>query len=268
MTVGLQEAAKEKASWRGARQCVPRARCASARPRPRCCRFENSRLGLATNFRQVAPRLKRCKPAEGIREMPSFTVKTRWTDQTQQGGGGGSGADRVRDLVTTKAMMKGVGGGGEGLTVDQATLDQYTKGTRLEGRARIDRSLAGKEALGVTEGIGGRVRISPDAFASDALLTNVVGHEGVHVSQIVAGNFADKWASSAHNVNELEAYRQSSAAGRNFGDPAYSENWGVQMDKIAELVHDLQYTPYYKQATTWPYNYQLQSGDICSACSW
>jgi len=186
----------------------------------------------------------------------------------QQGGGGGSGADRVRDLVTTKAMMKGVGGGGEGLTVDQATLDQYTKGTRLEGRARIDRSLAGKEALGVTEGIGGRVRISPDAFASDALLTNVVGHEGVHVSQIVAGNFADKWASSAHNVNELEAYRQSSAAGRNFGDPAYSENWGVQMDKIAELVHDLQYTPYYKQATTWPYNYQLQSGDICSACSW
>ena len=89
MVLGIDKAAKEKASRWGDR-C-----CASTRPRPRCCRIENARLGLATNFRQVAPRPKRCKPAKGIREKPSFTVKPWWGDQTQQGGGGGSGADQV-----------------------------------------------------------------------------------------------------------------------------------------------------------------------------
>ena len=87
MTVILQEAAKERTlSW-DARRCSPRARCASTRPRGGCCRFENSRLGLATSFRQVAPRPKRWTCAEGIREMPSFTAESRWGDQTQQGGG-------------------------------------------------------------------------------------------------------------------------------------------------------------------------------------
>jgi len=33
------------------------------------------------------PRLKRCKPAESIKETPFFTVQTWWTGQTQQGGG-------------------------------------------------------------------------------------------------------------------------------------------------------------------------------------
>jgi len=81
MVLAQQEATKERASTANAR------RCASSRPRPRCCRFENSRLGLATNFQQVAPRPKRCKPAEGIREMPWFTVESWWSDQTQQGDG-------------------------------------------------------------------------------------------------------------------------------------------------------------------------------------
>ena len=81
MVLAQPEAAKERVSTGNAR------RCASTRPRPRCCRFENARLGLATNFRQVAPRPKRCKPAEGIREMPSLTVESWWSDQTQQGGG-------------------------------------------------------------------------------------------------------------------------------------------------------------------------------------
>ncbi len=91
MVLGSHEAAKEEGLPRGDRRCSLRARCASSRPRPRCCRSENSRLGLATNFRRLAPRPKLCKPAEGIREMPWFTVKSWWGDQTQQGGGFGDG---------------------------------------------------------------------------------------------------------------------------------------------------------------------------------
>jgi hypothetical protein len=59
----------------------------------RRCRSADSRLGLTTKFGRLASRPKRCKPAEGIREMPWFTVESRWTDQTQQGG---SDADLAR----------------------------------------------------------------------------------------------------------------------------------------------------------------------------
>ena len=73
--------------------------CASARPGPRCCRSADSRLGLATNFGRLASRSRRCKPAEGIREMPSFTVESRWTDQTQQGGGSGGGSGAMSEVL-------------------------------------------------------------------------------------------------------------------------------------------------------------------------
>jgi RHS repeat-associated protein len=186
----------------------------------------------------------------------------------QSQGGGGSGAGGGQDLVTTKAMMQGapMGGEGTGLSADPATLASYVKGTNLEGRTIIDPTLAGTEVLGVTDGLGGQVKISPDAFASDALLTNVVRHEGVHVEQVAAGNWADQWQPRAHDVNEIEALRRSAAAVHNFDDPALTQSWGVQIDKLAESVVGLEGTTYFQQVTTWPYNYQLQGDDLCRAC--
>jgi hypothetical protein len=81
MVLAQQQAAKERNLRRGDRAC------ASTRPQMKCCRSADSRLGLTTNFGRLTSRPRRCKLAEGIREMPSFTVESRWTDQTQQGGG-------------------------------------------------------------------------------------------------------------------------------------------------------------------------------------
>jgi hypothetical protein len=202
--------------------------------------------------------------------MPSFMVKSWWSDQTQQGGGGGSGAD----MVTTKAMMEGtpMGGDGAGLSVDQATLDTYTKGTSLEGRATIDQTLAGTEKLGVTD-MYGRVKISPDAFQGDALLNVVVEHEGVHVGQVMSANFANPSSQNykyARALNELEGYRRGLDVTNQYsfaGNPGLESEWGVEVDKIAELTDVLRNSPYSSRVANWPYNYQLGNGDQCPATS-
>jgi hypothetical protein len=160
MVLGIDKAAKEKASRWGDR------RCASARPRPRCCRIENARLGLATNFRQVAPRPKQRKPAEGIREMPSFMVKPWWGDQTQQGGGsafaeGNSEGNDGEGETTIKirgSKVRATTKGGEitSLTVSDPSYEistTYTKGTdpssqSIYGRGTTDEdNLAGNTSL-------------------------------------------------------------------------------------------------------------------------
>jgi hypothetical protein len=202
--------------------------------------------------------------------MPWFTVKTWWGDQTQQGGGGGSGEDQVRDLVTTKAMIGGDTGSQSGaapLGIDQATLDYYTEGTRLEGRATVDYSLYGNEEgiLGITHS-DGSVGINPEAFASGDVLQVVVTHEDVHVGQVMSGNFysysSENWK-AARAVNEVQACRQGvSVAFQLYADnPDFADFLDGQLGYLDANISRLEGTSYYGQVTTWPYNYTLDPGD-------
>jgi hypothetical protein len=204
-------------------------------------------------------------------------VKSRWSDQTQQGGGGGSGEDRVRELVTTKAMVQGSIGEQSGLDplgIDPATLGYYTEGTRLDGRATIDYSLYGNEkgVLGITHA-DGSVGINPEAFADDAVLRAVVAHEDVHVGQIMSGNFwynGSAGRNAALAVNEVQGYRQSVASIlQSYADrPELAGYLDGQLEGLANNLEKLQGTPYFRQVTTWPYNYNLASSDQCppTAC--
>ena len=160
-----------------------------------------------------------------------------------------------------------MGGDGTGLSVDDATLSEYTKGTRLEGRATIDPTLAGTEKLGVTD-MFGRVRISPDAFGSGDILQNVVEHEDVHVGQVISGNFWSNQSPNrdwAHAVNEVEAYRTSTASlFQQYADnPGLAGYLDSQLEQLAGNLGALENSPYLPQVTTWPYNYTLAPGDQC-----
>lgn len=198
-----------------------------------------------------------------------------WCAYTSAQGGGGSGEDRLRQLVTTKDMVGGgfTDGDGNGLSVDKATLADHISGTTLAGRASIDPSLAGTDVLGVTDGLTGQVRISPDAFASDAVLKQVVFHEGVHVDQLIGVNFAAYKGSAANSVNEVEAYRKQLAYSLQFsgGDAASEAARASAMYQLSDLLGGLDRSlggaAYYRQVTSWPYNYALNPNDTCVNCS-
>lgn len=155
--------------------------------------------------------------------------------------------------------------------IDQATLDQYTKGTNLQGRTTIDPSLEGTGKLGVT-GPNGRVRISPSAFRSESLLRLVAYHEGVHVSQIASGNWFTGYSRTyGKAVVELEAYRKDLAYQKTLDFDAQLGTAARQssVDNIADLIYQLDGTAYFEQVTQGHYNYQLRPEDRCpiSVCS-
>jgi hypothetical protein len=166
-------------------------------------------------------------------------------------------------------MVGGANSDESALSADQATLSEYVKGTRLQGRATIDPSLAGTDTIGVTDGLTGRVRISPDAFGSEGLLNQVVYHEGVHVEQVAAMNFAAYKGSGARGVNEAEALRAQLRYSLPFSaqDVASEAARANAMYLLSDTLEALQGTSYYQQVTSYPYNYRLDPSDRCVACS-
>ena len=90
MSAARQKAAKEGKRRQGNPVAATRSRAHRGAWRTAHA-AKNSRLGLATPARVLAPGLRRSKPANGIRKVASFTVKWLCADTSAQGGGGGSG---------------------------------------------------------------------------------------------------------------------------------------------------------------------------------
>jgi hypothetical protein len=170
------------------------------------------------------------------------------------------------ELYTLKGkgdLGSDTGGWNKPLKVDQATLDAVFKGTVLQGRTRIDPTLAGTIKLAVTN-MYGQVRFSPDAFADESLLRMVGYHESIHVLQIAAGNWHTSNETYAKLVNEVEAYRKQIAYSYGLKQSSALEVYrGQTMDVLASALRSLEGTQYWKQVSQRPYNYELEAADKC-----
>jgi RHS repeat-associated protein len=150
------------------------------------------------------------------------------------------------------------------LDINSSTLDNAVAGTALEGRATMG---------DLPEGIVGRtnpdgsVTISPEAFRSADALALVIDHEGIHVQQLITGNFAA--TDLGVDVNELKAWRstlQFIDARNGVADMDYA--WSYAVDQVADYVEAIDYArgggAYLSNVTgTMPYNYSLLSQDVC-----
>jgi RHS repeat-associated protein len=191
-------------------------------------------------------------------------------------GEGGSGEATVQELATTREMAEetaaahGWDDGSGPLNVDQETLNEFAKGTSAEGRVRIDESMVGnpKRIMAATD-IYGRVRINPEAFDSPGGLRAIIFHESIHVDQIAMVNRYRNLASAAL-LNEVEAYRASIAKFILSEEPGAQVERFDQMLTLSDMLAALQKLggPYWQQATSYPYDYNLLQEDKCpkAAC--
>jgi hypothetical protein len=172
-----------------------------------------------------------------------------------------------RSLYTSQADLGDLftGEPTDPLNVSSDTLNKFVAGTSLEGRATIGELPDGKVGLTNPDG---SVIISPKAFRSADALALVVDHEGVHVNQLVTGNFNGN--SLGKNVNELEAWRSTLryVDSRSSAPDMGLATWSYTVDQVANYFDAIDsghgggaYVPNVTGSV--PYNYNLRIEDAC-----